>query len=79
MASHKKGIPVKEHPAMTEMNMMRFSSIIEGITGMLYVEREHTIIRLLNVQKMRGPWHSNSIFQYEMTNSGIHFGEIPDE
>jgi circadian clock protein KaiC len=62
--------------ASMESNMMRLSSLIDGIIILLYVEREQKIERLLLVLKMRGSWHSNSIYQYEIKNDGINFGEI---
>lgn len=59
-----------------ETTMMRLSSILDGIIVLLYVEREQKIKRLLYFLKMRGSWHSNNIFQYEINNNGINFGEI---
>lgn len=62
--------------ASMESNMMRLSSIIDGVIILIYVEREQKIKRALFILKMRGSWHSNSIYQYEINNYGIKFGEI---
>jgi len=61
--------------AMMETNMMRLSSVMDGIIVLLYVEREQLIKRLIFILKMRGSWHSNSIFHYEINNKGFNFGE----
>ncbi len=60
--------------AQMESNMMRLSSIVDGIILLVYVERGQRVKRILNILKMRGSWHSNDIYQYEINNSGIQFG-----
>ena len=60
-------------------NMMRLSSIVDGIIVLLYVERGQRVKRILNILKMRGSWHSNNIFQYEITKNGVVFGDRYEE
>lgn len=61
--------------ASMDTNIMRLSSILDGIILLLYVERGQKVKRIFNVLKMRGSWHSNSVFQYEINKQGIKFGE----
>jgi KaiC/GvpD/RAD55 family RecA-like ATPase len=52
---------------------------VDGIILLLYVERGQRVKRILNIMKMRGSWHSNEIFQYEINGKGIKFGERYEE
>ena len=65
--------------ATNETSLMRLSSIVDGIILLLYVERGQRVKRILNILKMRGSWHSNEIFQYEINGNGIKFGERYEE
>jgi circadian clock protein KaiC len=65
--------------ATNETSLMRLSSIVDGIILLLYVERGQRVKRILNILKMRGSWHSNEIFQYEINGKGIKFGERYEE
>jgi KaiC/GvpD/RAD55 family RecA-like ATPase len=65
--------------AALETNLMRLSSIVDGIILLIYVERGQRVKRILNILKMRGSWHSNNIFQYEVNKNGILFGERYEE
>jgi circadian clock protein KaiC len=65
--------------ATNETSLMRLSSIVDGIILLLYVERGQRVKRILNILKMRGSWHSNEIFQYEIYEKGINFGERYEE
>jgi circadian clock protein KaiC len=75
LSSNNFGAEKDQLLAMMETNMMRLSSVLDGIIVLLYVERDQVINRLLFVLKMRGSWHSNSIFQYEINSDGINIGE----
>jgi len=65
--------------AALDTNLMRLSPIVDGIIVLLYVERGQRVKRILNILKMRGSWHSNNIFQYEVNKDGIQFGERYEE
>ncbi len=65
--------------AALDTNIMRLSPIVDGIIVLLYVERGQRVKRILNVLKLRGSWHSNDIFQYEVNKDGITFGERYEE
>ena len=65
--------------AAFETSAMRLSSIVDGIILLLYVERNQRIKRIFNILKLRGSWHSNNIFQYEINKNGIKFGERYEE
>jgi circadian clock protein KaiC len=65
--------------ASLETSLMRLSSIVDGIIVLLYVERGQRVKRILNILKMRGSWHSNEIFQFEVRKDGIKFGERYEE
>jgi circadian clock protein KaiC len=65
--------------AELETNLMRLSHIVDGIILLIYVERGQRVKRILNILKMRGSWHSNNIFQYEVNNDGILLGERYEE
>ena len=65
--------------ASLETSLMRLSSIVDGIIVLLYVERGQRVKRILNILKMRGSWHSNEIFQFEVQKDGIKFGERYEE
>lgn len=65
--------------AALDTNLMRLSPIVDGIVVLLYVERGQRVKRILNILKMRGSWHSNDIFQYEVDKNGIKFGERYEE
>ena len=61
--------------ASLDTNVMRISSIVDGILILLYVERDQMVKRIFNVLKMRGSWHSGDIFKYTIERKGIQFGE----
>jgi circadian clock protein KaiC len=65
--------------AALDTNLMRLSPIVDGIIVLLYVERGQRVKRILNILKMRGSWHSNNIFQYEVDKDGIKLGERYEE
>ena len=65
--------------AALDPNLMRLSPIVDGIIILIYVERGQRVKRILNILKMRGSWHSNNIFQYEVNKDGILFGERYEE
>ncbi|MBI9068904.1 MAG: circadian clock protein KaiC [Salinivirgaceae bacterium] len=65
--------------AELETNLMRLSPIVDGIILLIFVERGQRVKRILNILKMRGSWHSNNIFQYEVNNNGILLGERYEE
>ena len=65
--------------ASMDTNIMRLSSIVDGIIVLLYVERAQRVRRIFNILKMRGSWHSNDIFQYAIEKEGINFGERYEE
>jgi len=65
--------------AALDTNLMRLSPMADGILVLLYVERGQRVKRILNILKMRGSWHSNNIFQYEVNKDGILFGERYEE
>jgi len=56
-------------------NEMRLSSIVDGIIMLRYVEREQTVMKLLNILKLRGSVHAKDIFRYEIDTGGIRLGE----
>jgi circadian clock protein KaiC len=65
--------------AALETNLMRLSPIVDGVLVLLYVERGQRVKKIMNILKMRGSWHSNNIFQYEVNKDGIRFGERYEE
>ncbi len=65
--------------AELETNLMRLSPIVDGIIILIYVERGQRVKRILNILKMRGSWHSNDIFQYEVNKNGIILGKRYEE
>jgi circadian clock protein KaiC len=60
--------------AALDTNLMRLNPIMDGIIVLLYVERGQRVKRILNIIKIRGSWHSNDIFQFEIDKGGIKFG-----
>jgi len=60
--------------AALDTNIMRLNPIMDGIIILLYVERGQRVKRILNIIKIRGSWHSNDIFQFEIDSGGIKFG-----
>jgi len=65
--------------ASLDTNMIRLTSLVDGLIALLYVERGQRVKRILNILKMRGCWHSNDIFQYTINNEGINLGERYEE
>jgi len=65
--------------ASMDTNIMRLSSIVDGIIVLLYVERAQRVKRIFNILKMRGSWHSTDIFQYAINKDGIDFGKRYEE
>ncbi|MGV8964261.1 MAG: circadian clock protein KaiC [Candidatus Saccharimonadaceae bacterium] len=62
-----------------DTSLIQLKPIVDGIILLIYVERGQRVKRILNILKMRGSWHSNNIFQYEVNNEGIRFGERYEE
>lgn len=62
-----------------DASLIQLKPLVDGIILLIYVERGQRVKRILNILKMRGSWHSNSIFQYEISNNGINFGERYEE
>ncbi len=60
-------------------NLIQLKPIVDGIVLLIYVERGQRVKRILNILKMRGSWHSNDIFQYEVNKEGIIFGKRYEE
>lgn len=58
-----------------ETNLMRLSSIIDGIILLRYAERDQSVCKLLNILKLRGSAHSRDIIRYEITDRGVEIGE----
>ena len=50
---------------------LRMSSLVDGLILLLYVERNQTVKKLLNVLKMRGIEHSKDIMKYEIRKGGF--------
>jgi circadian clock protein KaiC len=61
--------------ASLDTNDMRLSSVIDGIILLRYVEREETVMKLLNILKMRGSEHKKDIFRFEVDKEGFKLGE----
>src|SRR3989338_5586731 len=55
---------------------LRLSSIVYGIILLRYVEREQSVVKLLNILKMRGVAHSKNIWQFEIDKDGVKIGKI---
>ena len=55
---------------------LRLSSIVDGIILLRYVEREQSVVKLLNILKMRGAAHSKNIWQFEIDKDGVKIGSI---
>jgi circadian clock protein KaiC len=55
-------------------NELRLSSIIDGIIILRYVEREQSVMKLINILKMRGSPHDKKIWQFEVEKDGIKIG-----
>jgi circadian clock protein KaiC len=62
-----------------DTSLIQLKPIVDGIILLIYVERGQRVKRILNILKMRGSWHSNSIFQYEIDVQGIKFGDRYEE
>ena len=62
-----------------DTSLIQLKPIVDGIILLIYVERGQRVKRILNILKMRGSWHSNNIFQYEVNKNGIKFGERYEE
>lgn len=58
-----------------QTNLMRLSSIIDGVILLRYTERDRAVYKLLNILKLRGSYHSRDIIQYEITPNGFEIGE----
>lgn len=58
-----------------ETNLMRLSSVIDGIILLRYTERNQSVYKLLHILKLRGSSHSRDIIKYEITDYGIELGE----
>ncbi len=58
-----------------DTSLIQLKPIVDGIIMLSYVERAQKVVKILNILKMRGSGHSNSIFQYEINKDGIKFGE----
>lgn len=58
-----------------ETNLMRLSSIIDGIILLRYAERDQAVCKLINILKLRGSSHSRDIAHYEITDKGFEMGE----
>ena len=50
---------------------MRFSSSVDGIILLRYLERRQQVKRLINVLKMRGSQHDKTIREYEVKKGGL--------
>jgi circadian clock protein KaiC len=57
-------------------NELRLSSIIDGIIILKYVEREQSVMKLINILKMRGSAHDKKIWQFEVEKDGIKIGHV---
>jgi len=55
---------------------LRLSSIVDGIILLRYVEREQSVVKLLNILKMRGAAHSKKLWQFEIGKDGVKIGSI---
>ena len=60
-------------------NIMRLSSVVDGIILLLYVERGQKVKRIFNILKIRGSCHSTEIFKYTINNKGIQLGDKYEE
>ena len=58
-----------------ETNLMRLSSLIDGVILLRYSERDQAVCKLINILKLRGSVHSLDIIQYEITDEGFELGE----
>ncbi|MCJ7779037.1 MAG: AAA family ATPase [Sedimentisphaerales bacterium] len=60
-------------------NEIRFSSFVDGIIVLLYVERGQRVKKLLNILKMRGSQHSKEVYLFDIEKGGIVMGEKYEE
>jgi len=58
-----------------DTNEMRLSSVIDGIIILRYVEREQSVMKLLNILKLRGSEHKKDIFRFDVEKEGFKLGE----
>jgi len=55
---------------------LRLSSIVDGTIILKYVEREQSVMKLINILKMRGSPHDKKIWQFEVEKDGIKIGHV---
>lgn len=57
-----------------QTNVMRLSSIVDGVILLQYIETDQKVRKLINVLKMRGCNHSRDIVLFEIETGGMRIG-----